>query len=96
MIMWEATSSLSFLSFQDTATATITITDVNDNPPVLVGSFFDHSIQENYGTTLTANDITLITGINATDVDSIDFTYSIVDPLKTKGLFSINENTVSE
>lgn len=83
-------------SFQDTATATITITDVNDNPPILVGSFFDHTIQENYGTTLTANDTTLITGIDATDVDSTIFTYSIVNPLKTKGLFSVNTNTVSE
>lgn len=80
---------------QDTATATVTITDVNDNPPVLIGTFFSHSIEENYGLTLTNSDITLITNINVTDVDSDVFTYSIVDPLKTQGLFRIDSSTVS-
>uniref|UniRef100_A0A1X7VA24 Cadherin domain-containing protein n=1 Tax=Amphimedon queenslandica TaxID=400682 RepID=A0A1X7VA24_AMPQE len=79
----------------DTATVTVTITDVNDNPPVLSASFFDHTITENYGTTLTQSDQVLITGINVSDVDTVStsFQYSVVDPLKTLGLFNVDPNT---
>lgn len=82
---------------QDTATVTVTITDVNDNAPVLSGSFFDEAILENYGQTLTDSDTVLITGINYTDIDTVNgkFLYSIVDPLKTLGLFDVDSNNVS-
>ena len=70
---------------------------MNDNPPVLSGSFFDHTITENYGATLTQSDQVLITGINVTDADTVStsFQYSVVDPLKTLGLFNVDPNTVS-
>ena len=70
---------------------------MNDNPPVLSASFFDHTITESYGTTLTQSNEVLITGINVTDADTVStsFQYSVVDPLKTLGLFNVDPNTVS-
>jgi hypothetical protein len=76
-----------------TTTSTVTITDVNDNPPDFTEPNYSASVNENNGLSLTAADVSLINNIDVTDVDSTTFTYSIVDPLKTNGLFSINANT---
>lgn len=75
----------------------MTITDVNDNAPVLSGTFFDHTINENYGLTVTPTDTVLITAINATDVDTVNgpFVFSVVNSTKTKGLFLIDAISVS-
>ena len=84
-----------YLHTQATATATITITDVNDNAPQLVGNFFDVTINESNGNTLSPSNEVIITGLGATDVDlNTQFTYSIVDTAKTNGWFQVDEDNV--
>ena len=85
----------SFIHRQDTATATVAITDVNDNPPELCEPHLEHSMSEYSGSSLSAADVTILSNLSCvSDVDSTSFKYRIVDTSKTNGWFSVDQDNV--